>query len=68
MLDLQAAKKILQEKGEIKLNVGDVLNKTQYFYQNLSPDSDLGLQKGKDAYRFTRRFGTTYTITFNYSL
>ena len=68
VLDFQAAKKVLKEKGEIKLTIGDLLNRTQYFYQNLSPEKNLGLDKGTDAYRFTRRFGTTYSLTFNYSL
>ncbi len=66
VLDFQLAKKILAHKAEIRLNVSDILNRTQYFYQN--NDSNTGLQKDKDAYRFTRKFGTTFSVTFNYSL
>ncbi len=65
ILDFQVAKKILNKKGEIRLNISDLLNQKQYFYQNA--DSKETFQKGKDAYRFTRRFGTTFGITFNYS-
>jgi TonB-dependent receptor len=66
VFDIQLAKKLLKSKGEIKLNVADLLNKTQYFYQNVN--DKLSFQKNTDAYRFTRRFGTTYSITFSYSL
>ena len=66
VLDFQVGKKMLKNKAEIRLNVSDILNKTQYFYQN--KDDNTGFQKDIDAYRFTRKFGTTYSITFNYSL
>lgn len=66
LLDFQLGKKVLATKGEIRLNVSNILNGTQYFYQN--KDNNTGFQKGEDVYRFTRKFGTTYSITFNYSL
>lgn len=66
LLDFQMAKKILKSKGELRLNVSDLLNKVQYFYQNA--DTETRFEKGKDAYRFTRQFGTTFSLTFNYSL
>lgn len=66
ILDFQITKKILNKKGEIRLNISDILNQTQYFYQN--SDTNEKFQKGKDAYRFTRRFGTGFGLTFNYSL
>lgn len=66
LLDLQLAKKFLNKKAEIRLNISDILNQTQYFYQNVG--DKLSFQKNIDAYRFTRKYGTTYSITFNYSL
>ncbi|HMK03370.1 MAG TPA: TonB-dependent receptor [Ferruginibacter sp.] len=66
LLDLQLAKKILKGKSEIKMNVSDILNRKQYFYQNAN-NSDA-FQKNTDAYRFTRRFGTTFNFSINYSL
>ncbi|MEP7375482.1 MAG: outer membrane beta-barrel protein [Chitinophagaceae bacterium] len=66
VLDFQLGKKALKNKAEIRLNVSDILNRTQYFYQN--KDDNTGFQKNSDAYRFTRKFGTTYSVTFNYSL
>lgn len=66
VLDFQLGKKVLKTKGELRLNVSNILNGTQYFYQN--KDNNTGFQKSTDAYRFTRKFGSTYSITFNYSL
>ncbi|MEO5888758.1 MAG: outer membrane beta-barrel protein [Ferruginibacter sp.] len=66
VLDFQLGKKMLKNKAEIRLNVSDLLNQTQYFYQNR--DDNTSFQKDIDAYRFTRKFGTTCSITFNYSL
>jgi hypothetical protein len=53
------------QKGELKLNISDILNQTQYFYQNTS--SNTKFQKDSDAYRFTRKVGTTFSLSFNYS-
>ncbi len=66
LLDFQVAKKLLKNKSEIRLNISDILNKTQYFYQN--GNSNEKFQKNVDAYRFTRTFGTNFSITFNHSL
>ena len=66
VLDLQLAKKLIKNKGEVRLNISDILNQTQYFYQN--PGGKISFQKNTDAYRFTRKYGTNYSITFNYSL
>ncbi|MGC4101433.1 TonB-dependent receptor [Ferruginibacter sp.] len=65
VLDFQLAKKLLEKKAELRLNIADILNQKQYFYQNTS--STTSFQKGSDAYRFTRKYGTTYSLTFNYS-
>jgi len=66
LLDFQVAKKLFKNKSELRLNISDILNQTQYFYQN--SDDNKKLQKGKDAYRFTRTFGSTFSLTFNHSL
>jgi TonB-dependent receptor len=68
VLDFQITKSIIKNKGQIKLNVSDIFNKTQYFYQNPDPNENLDFQKNADAYRFTRKFGTRYGLTFSYSL
>jgi len=66
LFDLQLAKKLLKKKAEIRLNISDLLNQTQYFYQNRGGKTSF--QKSDDAYRFTRKYGTNYSLTFNYSL
>lgn len=66
LLDFQVSKKLIKNKAELRLNISDLLNSTQYFYQNA--DSKKTFQKNKDAYRFTRTVGTTFSLTFNYSL
>ncbi|MCE3283296.1 MAG: TonB-dependent receptor, partial [Chitinophagaceae bacterium] len=65
VLDLQLSKKAFKDRGEFRLNITDLINQTQYFYQN--GDTKTTFQKDKDAYRFTRKFGTTVNLTFNYS-
>ena len=32
VVDFQVAKKVLKTKGELRLNISDILNQTQYFY------------------------------------
>jgi len=66
LIDFQLAKKLLNKKAELRLNINDLLNKTQYFYQNTSDKHTF--QKNSDAYRFTRKAGTNFSLTFNYSL
>lgn len=66
VLDFQLGKKILEKKAEIRLNVSDILNRTQYFYQNATDKTSF--RKSEDALRFTRKYGTSFSISFNYSL
>jgi len=66
LLDFQLTKKVMQKKAEVRLNISDILNATQYFYQN--SDANVRLQKGVDAYRFTRKPGTNFQLAFQLSL
>jgi hypothetical protein len=65
LLDLQVGKKILKTKGEIRLNVSDILNRKLVFYQNA--DNNKSYDEGTDAVRFSRRFGTNVSVTFGYN-
>lgn len=68
LLDFQIAKKLMNKKAEIKLNISDIINQKQVFYQNNSLNGNFEFDKKTDAYRFTRVNGTTFSLTFNYSL
>lgn len=65
LLDFQIAKKILKNKGELKLNIADIINqKADYYYDNNNNKYD----KGTDDLTITRRYGTNYTLTFSYNI
>ncbi len=66
VFDLQFSKKLLKNKAEVKLNMSDLLNRRLVFYQNVN--DKLSYQEGTDVFRFTRKYGTTFSLTFNYSL
>jgi outer membrane receptor protein involved in Fe transport len=66
VMDIQFSKKLIKSKAEVKLNISDVFNQTQNFYQN--GNTKKTYQKGVDALRFSRKYGTNFGITFNYSL
>lgn len=66
LLDFQIAKKIIKNKGELKLNVSDIINKDAHFYHDLNDDGKYG--KINDALAIDRKYGTTFTITFGYNL
>ncbi len=66
LIDFQISKKFYNNKAEIKLTISDLLNQRQIFYQNNNSNTDYNTST--DAIRLSRKFGTTYGITLNYSL
>ncbi len=66
LIDFQISKKFSNNKAEIRFTISDILNQRQIFYQN--DNSDTEYDKANDATRFSRKFGTTYGVTLNYSL
>jgi len=66
LLDFQVSKKFSNNKAEVKLTISDILNQRQIFYQNNTSNTDYN--SSTDGTRFSRKFGTTYGITLNYSL
>ena len=66
LVDFQVSKKFSNNKAEIKFTISDLLNQRQIFYQNNNSNTDY--DKSADATRFSRKFGTTYGVTLNYSL
>ena len=67
LVDFQMSKKLMNNKAEIKFTISDLLNQQQTFYQNLNTNNPR-YEKGVDAVRFSRKFGSTFGISFNYSL
>ena len=66
LVDFQMSKKFADNKAEIRFVITDLLNQRQIFYQNNTTSTSYN--KIEDATRFSRQFGTTFGITFNYSL
>ncbi len=66
LVDFQLSKKFANNKAEVKVTISDILNQRQIFYQN--NNSNTGYDSATDGTRFSRKFGTTYGITLNYSL
>lgn len=64
LLDFQISKKILKNKGEIRLNIGDIFNQNQIIYQNYNQDKNYNKQQDTEFFRF--KSGTTYTIGLTY--
>jgi len=63
-LDFQLAKKIIGQRGEIKLTISDILNNEYYFYENV--DTKESFKNGTDRLFNAYKPGTTFTIGFTY--
>ena len=66
LIDFQVSKKFANNKAEVKMTISELLNQRQILYQN--GDSNTGYDAAKDGLRFSRKFGTTYGVTINYTL
>ena len=66
LVDFQISKKFAEKKAEIRFTISDLLNQRQIFYQNNNSNTDYN--NTTDATRFSRKFGTTFGVTLNYSL
>lgn len=67
LIDLQIAKKILNKRGEIKLNISDLLNQRANFYHDLDGDGKYAAGS-KDVLAISRNNGTNFSISFSYNL
>jgi outer membrane receptor protein involved in Fe transport len=66
LLDWQIAQKILNNKGEIKFNVSDIFNRRAYFYHDIDKNEKFNMKK--DAVAISRKYGSTFSVTFAYSI
>jgi hypothetical protein len=66
LVDVQIAKKILKNKGELKLNIADLLNQEAIFYHDINDNGKFNA--GFDALAIRRIYGTNVSITFGYKI
>lgn len=66
MMDLQLSRKVMKRKAEVKLNISDIFNQSQIFYQNL--DDKKSYNENSDRIISTMKFGTTISVGFSYNL
>ncbi len=64
LLDYQIAKKIWNKKGEIKLNISDILNQRAKFYHDLNDNKKYD---DADALAIRRNTGTNVSLTLGYN-
>lgn len=77
-LDAQLAVRFMKQKGEVKLNIGNLLNSSSLVYRNSYSDADITngkktpstkellYQNGKDLINYEAKPGRTYSITISY--
>ena len=67
LLDLQIAKKIIKNRGELRLNIQDIINKTAYFYHDVDRNEKLKIGS-IDKVAIARNYGTNFSLTFGYTI
>ena len=67
MVDILVSKKILKDKGELRLTISDLLNNRFAFYDNPSAKAGYNYNKG-DRINYAYREGTTVTVGFTYDI
>ncbi|WP_232456781.1 TonB-dependent receptor [Pedobacter psychrophilus] len=64
VIDLQISKRFSNNKTEIKLNIGDVLNQKRILYQDVNLDKKY--KEVDDQTISTIKFGTNFNVSFSY--
>ena len=67
VVDIQAAVKVLKEKGELKLNLSDLLNQRAIFYQNVDRADAKSYNKATDRVQYDYLYGRTISVGFTYN-
>ena len=65
VLDFQIAKKVIKNKGEVKLNIADIFNQMAVYYNDLN--NNKRYDKVGDAFAIKRNYGTNVSLSFNYN-
>ncbi len=66
VVDFQISKKVLRNRGELKLNVGDILNQRQVTYQNFN--NNLNYRANEDVEFYNYKSGTSFTLGLTYDI
>lgn len=67
VIDFQISKKVLKNKGEIKLNVSDILNQSNVSFLNFGPNNKT-YNRADDAVYYSYKSGTNFTLGFSYNI
>lgn len=67
LLDLQLSQKIFKRRGEIKLNISDIINSRANFYHDLDNNKKYS-KSSKDVLAITRNYGTNVSVSFAYTI
>ncbi|PJJ79795.1 TonB-dependent receptor [Mucilaginibacter auburnensis] len=67
VLDMQLGIKVFKNKGELKLNAGDILNQNATFYYDINKNKKYDPQNG-DFTQSSYKPGSNYSFTFSYTL
>ena len=65
IIDFQLAKKVIRNKGELKLNISDILNREATFYHDLN--NNRKFDRSKDALAISRKYGANLSLSFSYN-
>ncbi|RYY41755.1 MAG: TonB-dependent receptor [Chitinophagaceae bacterium] len=66
LLDFQVGKKVLKGKGEVRINISDILNQPAVFYHDL--DDNGHFNSNRDVQAIRRTYGTGFGVSFNYAI
>ncbi len=64
VLDFQLAKKLFKNKGEVKLNIADIINRQAIFYTDLNENKKFD---NADAFAIKRKYGTNISFSLGYN-
>ncbi len=67
MVDFQAAVKVMKNKGELKLNLSDLLNQRSIFYQNVDSDGKRAYDAATDRVQIGYLYGRNISLNFTYN-
>ena len=68
VLDFQLAKKVFKNKGEVKINMSNLLNTRQIFYNNVESKKDnRAYNSSEDRVQWSNLFGASFGVGFSYN-